>query len=78
MDIEKLKMDLTTRSNETAVLRDLVDYADDISQARALGIFIDKSRFRHRERLKKRSCNGVRVDRATAKGKSCFICKGCH
>ena len=28
--IEKLKMDLTTRSNETAVLRDLIDYAEDI------------------------------------------------
>ena len=28
--ISKLKMDLLTRSNETAVLRDLLDYADDI------------------------------------------------
>ena len=28
--ISKLKMDLTTRSNETAVLRDLIDYAEDI------------------------------------------------
>ncbi|WP_405276068.1 hypothetical protein [Methanobrevibacter sp.] len=28
--ISKLKTDLATRSNETAVLRDLIDYAEDI------------------------------------------------
>ena len=40
--IERLKSSLTTRSNETAVLRDLVDYADDIIQEHCSDYYINQ------------------------------------
>ena len=40
--IERLKSSLTTRSNETAVLRDLVDYVDDIIQEHCSDYYINQ------------------------------------